>query len=135
MTAPDIADAVGGAADQERVAFLESVRTGNLDRVRNAARRMLGRTTSPVRTAKLIRTAVEKDPPAGLKPTRVALLSSFSIEFLEDALRAHAYTEGLVVNVHRPGFDQYQQQILDPAAGLYEFGPDLVILAVEGRRW
>ena len=135
MTVRDVSGVVADSADLERIALQEAVRTGDLDRVRGAARRMLGRTSSPVRAARFVRATIEKAPPAGLKPVRVALLSSFSIELVEDALFAHAYTEGLGVHLYRPGFDQYQQQILDPTAGLYAFEPDLVVLAVDGRRW
>ena len=122
-------------SNQDRLALLAAVDHGNLDRVRNAARRLLNRAVSATRAAKLVRAAIEKNPPAGLKPFRIALLSSFSIELLEDSLVAHAYTEGLALNVYKPGFDQYQQQILNPAAGLYEFDPDLIILVVDGSRW
>ena len=125
-------------SNQDRLALLAAVDHGNLDRVRNAARRLLNRAVSATRAAKLVRAAIEKNPPAGLKPFRIALLSSFSIELLEDSLVAHAYTEGLALNVYRPGFDQvYEQQILNPAAGLYEFQPDgssLWWMARVGRR-
>lgn len=135
MTAREASGAVVDGADQERIAFLEAVGSGDRDLVRSATRRMLSRTASPVRAARFVRGTVDKDPPAGLKSVRVALLSSFSIELVEDPLVAHAYTEGLGVRLYRPGFDQYQQQILDRATGLYDFEPDLIILAVDGWRW
>lgn len=72
---------------------------------------------------------------SGLKPLRVALLSSFSIEFAQDALQAYGLTNGLRIEVYRAGFGAFRQEILDPGSGLYAFAPDVVILAVDGADW
>lgn len=72
---------------------------------------------------------------AGLKPLRVALLSSFSIEFIHDALIAQGFANGLRIEIYQPGFGQVRQEILNPASGLYAFAPDLTILALEGEDW
>src|SRR5207248_10210987 len=61
--------------------------------------------------------------------------SSFSIEFLHDALIALAFLNGLDVTIYQAGFDQYTQEILGGESGLYTFAPHAVVLAVEGRRW
>lgn len=71
----------------------------------------------------------------GLKPLRVALLSSFSIEFAQDALQAFGLANGLRIEVYRAGFGAFRQEILDPGSGLYAFAPDVVILAVDGADW
>ena len=63
---------------------------------------------------------------------RVALLSSFSIEFVQHALRAHGFLERLNVEIYQAGFGQFRQEILDPQSNLYSFQADVVILAVEG---
>jgi len=80
---------------------------------------------------------LEKAPRAelGLKPLKVALLSSFSIEFLRDSLAAYSFLSGIDLQLYVPGFAQFQQEIRNPASGLYTFSPDVVILAVEGSDW
>src|SRR5437667_10627295 len=70
-----------------------------------------------------------------LTPVKVALLSSFSIEFVEPALVAHGFLSGLAVQIHRGGFGQFRQAIVDPDSPLYAFEPEFVILAVEGEDW
>jgi FkbH-like protein len=65
----------------------------------------------------------------------VALLSSFPIELVKDHLIARGCTEGLLVETYCPGYDQYHQEILNPHSELFTFQPDVIILAVDGRRW
>ena len=69
----------------------------------------------------------------GLRRTRIALLSSFSIEFIHDPLIGQGLLNALQVEIYQPGFAQYRQEILDPGSGLYAARPDIVILAVEGK--
>ena len=71
----------------------------------------------------------------GLKPLKVALLASFSIEFIHDALIAFGFANGLRIEIYQPGFGQIRQEMLDPGSGLYAFGADVAILAVEGEDW
>lgn len=71
----------------------------------------------------------------GLKLLKIALLASFSIEFLHDALIAFGFANGLRIEVYQPGFGQIRQELLDPASGLYAFGADVVVVAVEGDDW
>ncbi|MBF0455837.1 MAG: HAD family hydrolase [Magnetococcales bacterium] len=70
----------------------------------------------------------------GLKPVRVALLASFSIEFIQDSLLALGLVHGLQIKLYPSGFAQYHQEIVDPNSQLYAFKPDLVVLALEGER-
>lgn len=71
----------------------------------------------------------------GIRPIRVALLSSFSIEFVHDALRAAGLASGLAVEIYQAPYGAFRQEILDPASGLYRFDPQAVILAVEAEAW
>lgn len=71
----------------------------------------------------------------GLKPLKVALLASFSIEFLHDALIAVAAGAGLKLELYQPAFATFRQEILDPGSGLYAAAPDVVIVAVEAEDW
>jgi FkbH-like protein len=118
-----------------RRAFLEALGGNDVDRIRSTTRTYLRRTSSPARTARFICGSVEKVSPTGLRPFRVALLSSFSIQMVHDPLVAHGYTEGLALSVYQPGYDQYQQEILDANSGLYRGEWDAIVLAVDGTRW
>jgi FkbH-like protein len=70
-----------------------------------------------------------------LKPLKIALLSSFSVEFLRQPLLVKSFLNGISAQIYLPGFGQFQQEIRNPASGLYDFSPDVVILAVEGMDW
>jgi FkbH-like protein len=70
---------------------------------------------------------------AKLTPVRVALLSSFSAEFLTPSVKAYGYASGLAIEIYQAPFGNYAQEILDRASGLYRFKPDVVVLALEGR--
>jgi FkbH-like protein len=89
------------------------------------------------RTLRFLRRLAESDAAsgAGLKPFRIALLSSFSIEFIQDPLVAQGFLNGLRLELRQAGFGAFRQELLDPASELYAAPPDLVILAVEGEEW
>src|SRR5437867_6058941 len=70
---------------------------------------------------------------AGLRPLKVALLSSFSIEFIHDSLVALGFVAGLKIDIYQAGFGTFRQELLNPASRLYAQSPDVVILAVEGE--
>jgi FkbH-like protein len=72
---------------------------------------------------------------AQLTVYKVALLSSFSIEFVHDALMAYGFINGLKLELYQSGFGAFRQELLDPAGALYAWCPDAVILAVEGEDW
>jgi FkbH-like protein len=71
----------------------------------------------------------------GLKPLKVALLSSFSIEFIKKSLTVLSFLNGIDIEIYLAGFGQFQQEIRNPRSGLYAFSPDAVILSVEGSDW
>lgn len=86
---------------------------------------------------KFMRQLVDLLPPGapGLKPYKVALVSSFSIEFIHDSLIAYGFVNGLRIEIYQPGFGQINQAMLDPSSALYAFAPDVTILAIEGEDW
>src|SRR5690349_21184623 len=128
------------ATSDARAAFLAATQAGDTYRAMNAARELLrdGRRGGGAGgdlsfLSRELGTAVSWSP--ALVPLKVALLSSFSIEFVEPALVVHGFLNGLAIDIHRAGFGQFRQEILDPASGMYAFEPDVVILAVEGADW
>ena len=120
--------------DEPRRAFQASLDAGDVTATMRSGQNLLGGNPQ-AGTARFIRRAMEKTfagHPA-LAPLRVALLSSFSIEFVHDLLIAHGFVEGLRIELYQAGFGQFRQDILNSASGLYAFDPHVVILAVEGK--
>jgi FkbH-like protein len=117
-----------------RLTFRAGLDAGDVHDAQRAARILLA-INPQAAAATFIRLALEKAPPERLPlaPLRVALLSSFSIEFIHDSLIALGFLEGLRIQVYQPAYGQFRQEILNADSGLYKFSPDAVILAVEGR--
>ncbi len=65
-----------------------------------------------------------------LRPYKLAILRSFTVEPVVSLLRAAAFGYGLDLTVHVGDFNVYAQEILDKDSALYKFAPDAVILAV-----
>src|SRR5438552_9921789 len=68
----------------------------------------------------------------GLKQLKVALLSSFSIEFVQDSLVALGLLGGMRIEIYRAGFGPFRQELLVPVGALYSWSPDVVSLCVSG---
>src|SRR5205814_5465599 len=122
-------------SDNRRISLANALARGELHAAIQAARLMLLEDASG-RHWTYLRNAVAKADTKllGLKPFRVALLYSFSIEFIHDALVAQGFLNEFNVEIYQPGFAQFRQEILDPESGLYAFQSDAVVLAVEGKQ-
>jgi FkbH-like protein len=109
---------------------------GEKDAAVQAARTLLAEQPG-MRTWRVLRRMAESDAAAraGLKPYGLALLSSFTTDFLHDALIAHGLVNGLALRVYQAPYGAFRQEALDPDSGLYRARPDAVILAVEGEDW
>ncbi|MCA9667746.1 MAG: HAD family hydrolase [Myxococcales bacterium] len=66
-----------------------------------------------------------------LKPFKVAILRSYTVEPIVPLLRAAAFSSGINLTVELGEFNAYMQEILDGESSLYKFAPDAVILAVQ----
>ena len=121
---------------QLREAFSLQVQTGNRDHAIQFARLLLKEFAS-AKTYRYLGKVVSSESVVdfGLKPYRIALLSSFSIEFMKDALFALGVANGLLIDFYQTGFGAFRQEILNPSSGLYQKPMDLTILAVEGEDW
>jgi len=67
------------------------------------------------------------------KRMKIALLSSFTIEPLAAYLDIGARLIDLSPEIYVAPFDQYSQQILDDDSALYNFDPDMIIIAVHAE--
>ena len=129
---------VRAAADESglREQVLALLSAGQRDAAMQAGRALL-RAQPGLRSQRFLRKAAESEAArqSGLKPFRIALLSSFSIEFAHDALIAYGFVNGLRLELYQAGFGSFRQELLDPGSGVYAAAPDLVILAAEGEDW
>lgn len=60
----------------------------------------------------------------GRQSVRVALLGSFTTDFLLPLLRADLFVEGLACEFYSSGFGQFRQELLNRESDLYSFGAD-----------
>jgi FkbH-like protein len=120
--------------DHLRSVIIEALERGETYRAIQAARALVAEARG-FQQWTFLRRAVERLPAEslGLRKMRVALLSSFSIEFIHDPLIGQGFLNELRVEIYQAGFAQYRQEILDPSSGLYTWRPDVVVLALEGK--
>src|SRR5690348_11173784 len=66
--------------------------------------------------------AIDDLLPAG-RALRIALLGNATLDYLQSYVKVECARLGLVPAIYQAGFDQYNQEILDPTSGLYAFAP------------
>lgn len=71
------------------------------------------------------------NPGQGIK---IALLGNATLDHIKSYLLVQCYEAGLRPEIYVGGFDQYTQEVLDPGSGLYNFAPDLLVLAIHPAR-
>jgi len=71
-------------------------------------------------------------PPARRR-CRIALAGSITLDFWAPVMRACCFAAGIDAEIYVGGYQQYRQELLDPASGLYAFKPDIIVLAVDWR--
>jgi FkbH-like protein len=65
------------------------------------------------------------------RSVRIALLSSYVLDPLIPFLDVECRRAGLVPAFYVAPFNQYTQEVLNPASGLYAFGPDVVFVGLD----
>ena len=70
---------------------------------------------------------------SGLRPLRIALLSSHTVDHLAPAIRVAGLQRRMALSVHVAPYGMYRQALLmdDPALG--SFAPQLIVLALDAR--
>lgn len=68
-----------------------------------------------------------------LVPCRLAILRSFTVEPLIPLTRAAAFCGGIDLEIRLGDFNTYHQEVVQPSSWLYEYRPDVAILAVHLR--
>lgn len=109
-----------GCLDQAWYPLIQSCKSGASPRtLRNAAR--------------LLAQARKKAEPPFRRRCRIALLSTFTMDFLAPVLRAQCCGAGIDAEIYVGPFNQYEQEIRDPDSGLAHFRPDVVVIAADWR--
>lgn len=67
------------------------------------------------------------------KKIKVAILSSFTINGLEEAIRVKCAESDITCATYLCGYGQYNQDILDQSSKLYEFSPDITFMIIDTR--
>ena len=67
------------------------------------------------------------------KKIRVAILNSFTINGLEEALRVKCAERKINCVTYLSGYAQYNQDILSPTSQLYQFSPEITFLVLDTR--
>jgi FkbH-like protein len=73
------------------------------------------------------------DASAPNRRIRIALLSSFTVGGLRDALLFKCLKQGIAPLIYVGDYNQYNQEILDNASAFYQFKPDLAIIILDTR--
>jgi FkbH-like protein len=74
-----------------------------------------------------------KDSLSFQKKIRVAILNSFTINGLEEALRVKCAERKINCVTYLSAYGQYNQDILNPTSQLYQFSPDITFLVIDTR--
>lgn len=69
----------------------------------------------------------------GLRPLRIALLASHTVDHLVPAIRVAGLQRGLAMSVHVAPYGQYRQALLLDDAELSAFEPQVILLALDAR--
>ena len=67
------------------------------------------------------------------KQIRVAILSSFTLNGIEETLRVKGFEQKVRCSTYVSRYNQYNQDILDPKSDLYKFLPDISLLMIDTR--
>jgi len=67
------------------------------------------------------------------KQIRVAILSSFTLNGIEETLRVKCFELKVRCRTYVSRYNQYNQDILDPKSDLYKFLPDISLLMIDTR--
>ncbi|MFL9812669.1 HAD-IIIC family phosphatase [Stutzerimonas sp. VN223-3] len=70
---------------------------------------------------------------SGLRPLRIALLSSHTVDHLVPAIRVAGLQRRLALSVHVAPYGMYRQALLMDDAELVSFAPQLIVLALDSR--
>tara|TARA_Y100001934_G_C12381065_1_gene792440 strand:- start:5027 stop:6772 length:1746 start_codon:yes stop_codon:yes gene_type:complete len=69
------------------------------------------------------------------KKIKVAILSSFTLNGLDETLRVKCSELGIRCQTYVAGYNQYNQELLNPESSYYNFSPDITFLIIDIRNF
>lgn len=69
----------------------------------------------------------------GFRPMRLSILSTSNLDFLAPILEVAAFADRIFLKAQTSGFNQIDQQILNPSSTLYEFSPNITLIAARAE--
>jgi FkbH-like protein len=78
--------------------------------------------------------SVEQDI-KNLKKVKIALLGSYTLNNLNAPLIAELKNKNLNPEIKLGGYNQFIEELINPASWLYEFNPDIVLVAISSRTY
>lgn len=67
------------------------------------------------------------------KKIRVGILSSFTINGLKETMQVKSADKNIDCIIYVGGYNQYNQEIINPESNLYKFSPDITFLIIDTR--
>ena len=67
------------------------------------------------------------------KKIRISILSSFTLNGIEEIFQVKCDEKNISCNASLGGYNQYNQELLDPQSQLYQFQPNLTFLILDTR--
>ncbi|MCF8371831.1 MAG: HAD-IIIC family phosphatase [Bacteroidales bacterium] len=65
---------------------------------------------------------------------KLAVLGNFATQFLVKALEASGLINGIELSVYEAGYDQIENEIINPASEIYTFSPDSILVCYSSRK-
>ena len=69
------------------------------------------------------------------KKLKIAIMSSFTLNGLDETLRVKCSEIGIRCQSYVSGYNQYNQEFLNPQSNLYDFSPDITFLILDIRNF
>lgn len=85
------------------------------------------------RAARLFERLTRVEPSPATHRLRIALLASTTTDLLAPLLRLACFREGIATELYVAPYGNIQQEVRNPASGLYAFQPDIVLIATHWR--
>jgi FkbH-like protein len=77
-----------------------------------------------------LKTVEENLDTSELKPLKIAILRSYTVEMIKPLLKLRLLLEGFKPEFFFGDYNQFFQEILDPTSRLYHFKPDVILIMV-----
>jgi FkbH-like protein len=116
-----------------RAAYSDAIAANDVAAMLEHAQRLLNTNPSLAIAQKIVNTLPLELPGRPPLTRKVAILRSFTIETSIPFLKALAALHGIELMVRVGEFNSYSQEVIEPNSWLYDFDPDIIILAVQTR--